>query len=89
MVEDTDFNQFKTGAAAPQQVAVFRPVEPGQFIRRQGEDLHAGQKVLMAGRKLRAQEIGLLAMLGIPRVEVHRQVRVAVLSSGDELLGLQ
>jgi molybdopterin molybdotransferase len=88
MVEDTDFNQFKTGAAAPPQVAVFRPAEPGQFIRRRGEDLHAGQKVLMAGRKLRAQEIGLLAMLGIPRVEVHRQVRVAVLSSGDELLGL-
>jgi molybdopterin molybdotransferase len=88
MVEDTDFNQFKTDAAAPQQVTIFRPVKPGQFVRQRGEDLYAGQKVLAAGRKLRAQEIGLLAMLGLARVEVHRLVRVAMLSSGDELLSV-
>jgi molybdopterin molybdotransferase len=88
MVEDTNFKLFSAGAAAPQQVAVFRPVVPGQFIRQRGEDLHAGQKVLIAGRKLRAQEIGLLAMLGVAQVQVHRPVRVALFSSGDELLAL-
>ena len=85
-VEDTEFNRFNTGAAAPQQVAVLRPVEPGQFVRHRGEDLHAGQKVLMTGRKLHAQEMGLLAMLGVAQVEVYRLARVALLTSGDELI---
>ncbi len=85
-VEDTEFNLFSAGAAAPQQVTVSRPVEPGQFVRFRGEDLHAGQKVLIPGRKLRAQELGLLAMLGVAQVEVYRPVRVALLTSGNELI---
>ena len=57
----------------------------GANIRRRGQDLCSGQKVLSAGQRLRAQDLGLAASLGIARVEVYRRLRVAVLSTGDEL----
>ena len=57
----------------------------GANIRRRGQDLCNGQKVLSAGQRLRAQDLGLAASLGIARVEVYRRLRVAVLSTGDEL----
>ena len=86
MVEDTDFNDRSAGSRAPQTVAVKKELRLGENVRRQGDDLHAGAKVLSAGTRLRAQEIGLLAMLGIAEVPVYRQPKVALLSSGDELL---
>jgi molybdopterin molybdotransferase len=67
-------------------VAVRKPVRPGENVRRRGDDLHAGDRVLQTGARLRAQEIGLLAMLGIAQVRVYRRPRLALLSSGDELL---
>ena len=66
MVEDTDFKSRDAGSATPSQVAIFRPTPPNAWVRRRGDDLHAGETVLHAGQLLRAQEIGLLAMLGIP-----------------------
>ncbi len=89
MVEDTDFNERFTGSTAPQEVAVYKPLQRGENIRRRGDDLHAGDKVLSSGTRMRAQEIGLLAMLGIPEVPVHRLPKVALLSSGDELLPVE
>ena len=89
MVEDTDFNVRIPGTPAPQTVTIHRSMRPGQNIRRRGEDLHTGDKVLSAGLYLRAQEIGLLAMLGLAEVPVHRQPRLALLSSGDELLPVE
>jgi molybdopterin molybdotransferase len=58
----------------------------GENIRRRGMDLHAGETVLLAGRQLRPQDLGLLAMLGISSVTVYHKPRVALLSSGDELV---
>jgi molybdopterin molybdotransferase len=49
-------------------------------------DLHAGEVVLRKGRRLKPQDLGLLAMLGVGHVRVHKKPRVALLSSGDELL---
>ena len=89
MVEDTDFNERSAGSPAPQTVAVHKPLQPGENVRRRGMDLHAGDKVLYAGTRLRAQEIGLLAMLGLPEAPVHRLPKVALLSSGDELLPVE
>jgi molybdopterin molybdotransferase len=89
MVEDTDFNQRSAGSQPPQTVAVYKPVRPGENIRRRGMDLHAGDKVLSSGTRLRAQEIGLLAMLGLPEAPVYRKPRVALLSSGDELVPVE
>ncbi|WP_273828433.1 molybdopterin molybdotransferase MoeA [Pseudomonas sp. SBT1-2] len=61
------------------------PVTVGDHVRRQGEEVARGELLLKAGKRLRAQELGLLAAAGIARVEVYRPLRVCLLSSGDEL----
>jgi molybdopterin molybdotransferase len=86
MVEDTDFQIRFAGTPAPQTVAVYKPIQPGDNIRHRGDDLRIGDTVLSAGARLRAQEVGLLAMLGISDVPVYRSPKVALLSSGDELM---
>lgn len=85
-VEDTDFQNRAAGAPAPEQVQVFQSVKPGDSTRPRGMDVRAGEIVLRAGRVLKAPELGLLAMLGEAEVSVHRKARVALLSSGDELV---
>jgi molybdopterin molybdotransferase len=57
----------------------------GENIRRAGEDIRKGSQVLAAGTLLRAQELGLIASLGVATVEVFRRLRVAVFFTGDEL----
>ena len=59
--------------------------EPGEFIRRAGSDLAAGQKILACGEKLTAQTLALLASQGMPEVAVGGVPRVAIISTGDEL----
>ena len=85
-VEDTDFHSRDAGTAAPQTVSFTRKVNVGENIRLRGADLHVGDVVLQKGRKLKPQDLGLLAMLGIANVAVHKKPRIALLSSGDELL---
>lgn len=60
----------------------------GQHVRRAGEDLAAGQRVLGAGRRITPADLGLLASLGIDHVTVKRRPRVAFFSTGDELRAL-
>ena len=57
----------------------------GEWIRRAGEDIHAGSVILAAGMRLRAQELGLAASVGLASVPVVRKLRVAVFFTGDEL----
>lgn len=61
-------------------------VRPGEHRRRAGEDLAAGQPALAPGRRLGPAALGLLASLGLETVRVYRRLRVACLSTGDELL---
>lgn len=61
------------------------PATVGAHVRQQGEEVARGDLLLKAGKRLRAQELGLLAAAGIARVEVYRPLRVCLLSSGDEL----
>jgi len=61
-------------------------VAPGQNIRPRGQDIMAGERALQAGRRLRPQDLGLIASLGRGQVSVYRPLRVAVLSTGDELV---
>ncbi|GIG39751.1 molybdopterin molybdotransferase MoeA [Cellulomonas phragmiteti] len=68
------------------RVRVEDVVAAGAHVRRRGEDVRAGQVVLRAGDVLGAGAIGLLAATGHARVEVHRRPRVAVLSTGSELV---
>ncbi len=60
--------------------------EPGQWIRRSGEDIRLGQTVLQRGQKLGPAELGLAASLGLAHLLVLRRPRVALFSTGDELV---
>jgi molybdopterin molybdotransferase len=85
-VENTDFESRDAGTNAPKIVAIQKAAAMGENVRRRGTDLHAGATVLTAGHQLRPQDLGLLAMLGVASVPVYHKPRVALLSSGDELI---
>lgn len=61
-------------------------VNAGQNIRRRGQDLAQGELALTRGTKIRPQEMGLLASMGVQHVPVLERLRVAILSTGDELV---
>ncbi|NEA26163.1 gephyrin-like molybdotransferase Glp [Actinomadura bangladeshensis] len=66
-------------------VKVFRAAPPGNYIRRAGEDVLAGQVVAEAGTRLTAPQLGMIAAVGRPRVTVRPKPRVVVVATGDEL----
>ncbi len=68
------------------EILVFKRYPHHKNIRAAGEDVRAGQSVLAGGAVLRPQEIGMLAALGRTHVAVHRRPRVAILSTGDEVI---
>ncbi len=68
-------------------IEIFRPVAPGENVIRAGEDFTLREPVVAGGSRLRPQELGVLAGLGITDVRVHRRPRVAIISTGDELVG--
>jgi molybdopterin molybdotransferase len=67
------------------EVHILKLPSTGANIRRRGQDLSTGQHVLPAGQRLRPQDLGLAASLGIARVDVYQRLKVAVMSTGDEL----
>lgn len=67
-------------------VEMFRPASPGQFISSAGSDMARGEVVLRAGSIIGAREIGMLAACGTAHVTVACKLRVAVVSTGDELV---
>lgn len=69
-----------------QRVRFTEPLKVGQNIRPQGQETTVGEQVLAAGTRLGPIEQGLAASLGCAELEVMRRVRVAVLSTGDELV---
>jgi molybdopterin molybdotransferase len=87
-VEDTDFHNRAAGTTPPEAVQIFKPVKAGDSVRRRGIDLSAGDIVLSKGRRLKPQDVGLLAMLGVSQVPVYKIPRIALLSSGDELIAV-
>lgn len=70
------------------RIRVAGRLRPGENVRRRGEDIKAGCVVLAKGVRLGAQHIGLLASQGIAELKVWRRLRVAVFSTGDELVAL-
>ncbi len=67
-------------------VLVLRSIPAGRNVRLAGEDVKPGEIVLAAGQTLGPADIGLLASLGFPKVPVYHRPRVAVITTGDELL---
>lgn len=67
-------------------VTIHRAPAPGEFVRTVGQDVAPGQALLAAGHRISPADIGLLAAVGIDRVEVYARPRVIILSTGDELV---
>ena len=70
-------------------IEVSKPVTLRANVLDQGEDVRKGAPVLHCGRRIRAQEVGLLAAVGITEVPVFRRPRVAVISTGDEIVAVE
>ncbi|CAH0191140.1 Molybdopterin molybdenumtransferase [Massilia sp. Bi118] len=66
-------------------VTVKHAPQSGEWIRRAGEDVRAGAVILPGGTRLRSQELGLAASVGLAQLPVRRRLRVAVFFTGDEL----
>lgn len=70
----------------PGEVEMMRSVASGENTIQQGEDIHIGQEILSPGQLIRPAEIGGLSSLGILQVPVCQKPRVAILSTGDEVI---
>ncbi|MDW8326776.1 MAG: molybdopterin molybdotransferase MoeA [Anaerolineales bacterium] len=91
-VEETDDGRnhahHSERTALPAQIRIFKAPRPGANIRPVGQDVSVGQQVLAPGVRLRPAALGVLAALGHAQVRVYRRPRVALLSTGDELVGV-
>lgn len=87
-VEMTDSAERRGVTHAPQEVLVLSSVVTGDYVREAGQDMRRGDSVLSVGDYLRPQEIGVLAAVGRRGARVVRRPRVAILSTGDELVDL-
>lgn len=86
MVEVTE--ALEAGGGTGGTVAIRRAATPGDHIRLRGEDVRAGETVLRAGETVGPASVGLMAALGVAEVAVYRRPRVAIVSTGDELVGI-
>ena len=75
-----------TQPAAPRAIEIRRAASPGQFVSYAGSDIARGEALLRAGTVIGSREIGMLAACGIAQVSVARRPRVAIISTGDELV---
>lgn len=84
MVEDTNLHPAANDGQA--EVEVLASAAPGEDVLAIGEDVLAGAVAVPAGRRLRAADLGGLAALGVTRVTVRARPRIAILSTGDEVV---
>ena len=68
------------------RIVVKKIPQPGEWIRRVASDIRAGDAILPAGLRLRPQDTGLAASVGIASLPVHRRVRLGLFFTGDELV---
>jgi molybdopterin molybdotransferase len=85
--EDTnETDRKRNGKGGMDEVAIRVSVEAGNALRPAGQDVTKGERVLEAGRPLRAAEVGVLASMGFGKVKVFRRPAVSILATGDELV---
>lgn len=103
-VEDGSAAEIATGAPIPEgtdavimfeytirkdaKVALYRPVSKGENVMKAGSDIKKGDMILKKGQTLSSWEIGVLAALGIAKVEVYKRPKVAIISTGPEIVEL-
>jgi molybdopterin molybdotransferase len=76
-----------TQSTLPALIEVVRPATPGEGMVRPDEDAPAGAELARPGRPLRAADLGMLAAAGVTEVAIHARPCVAIVSTGDELVG--
>ncbi len=67
-------------------IEVLRPVVPGENVIQPGEDVKKGETVLRKGRRIRPQDIGACAGIGLTELNVYKRLRASIISSGDEIV---
>ena len=92
-VEYTDLDRNKEGRQEKQVkengfVQIYRPVKVSENVRFSGEDIKRGETVLKSGMEIGPAEVGVLASLGYSKVTVIRPVKVSIITTGDELVGI-
>lgn len=85
-IEDTGVTRSVVNGPPPPQIEIHRVVDRGAYVRVVGEDVRAGDVVMAPGKKVRAYDVGVLAAFGLTEAPVVRRPKVAVLSTGDELV---
>ena len=73
-------------SVAKGSVSLPEVIDVGQNVRQAGEDIRVGEEIFSSGHRLRAQDLGLMASVGISSVVVKRSLKVAVCSTGNELV---
>ena len=86
--EDTDEVSRKSSRGDLSQIGILCQAKKGLNVRGRGEDIAKGDLILKKGKVLRPQEIGVLASLGLSTALVIRRPIVAILATGDELIGV-
>ena len=84
--EETDEESRLQSNSFTDEIGVLTQVEAGSDVRPAGQDIKNGQLVLKSGKELRPAEIGVLASLGLSEISVTRKPKVAILSTGNELI---
>ncbi len=79
MIENTELMDKET-------LLIYKPISKGENIIYKGDDIRKGDVVLKKGRKLSPEAIGLMASLGLSRVEVYKKPRFYIVSTGDEII---
>jgi len=67
-------------------IEVYKPVAPGENVLGVGDDIPEGEQILQPGRALKPQDLGVLAAVGVTEVEVYKRPKVAIISTGDEIV---
>jgi len=70
------------------RIEIYRPVTPNENVSRKGEDIKKGDNVLLKGTVLQPQDIAIVVAVGREKVRVLRRLRIAIMSTGDELVEL-
>ena len=86
MVEDTNLHGDPSTGSGQAEVEVLDAAAPGENVLAVGEDVRSGAVAIPAGRRLRAAELGGLAAMGVTRVAVRARPRIAIVSTGDEVV---
>lgn len=90
MQENTNFAQIRASIdkSQPYAITLTQSAKTDDNIRKQGEEIEAGEVVLQKGKRLNPADISLLANLGVAEVEVYQPLNVGVLATGDELVAI-